>query len=65
VILLGFNRQLLSSLIGSSNPPVGSTELKKYWAEMQYCIDLALCNRSLMMQRIQEMLTDALPGIAF
>ncbi len=32
---------------------------------MQYCIDFALCNRSLMMQRIQEMLTDALPGIAF
>ena len=32
---------------------------------MQYCIDFALCNRSLMMQRIQEMLTDGLPGIAF
>ena len=32
---------------------------------MQYCTDFALCNRSLMMQRIQEMLTDALPGIAF
>ena len=45
--------------------PVGSVEFKNYWAEMQYCIDFALCNRSLMMQRIQEMLTDALPGIAF
>ena len=32
---------------------------------MQYCIDFALCNRSLMMQSIQEVLTDALPGIAF
>ena len=32
---------------------------------MQYCIDFALCNRSLMMQRIQEVITDALPGIAF
>lgn len=32
---------------------------------MQYCIDFALCNRSLMMQRIQEVLTDALPGISF
>lgn len=32
---------------------------------MQYCIDFALCNRSLMMQRIQEVLTDALPDIAF
>ena len=45
--------------------PVGSAEFKNYWAEMQYCIDFALCNRSLMMQRIQEVLTDALPGIAF
>ena len=32
---------------------------------MQYCTDFALCNRSLMMQSIQEVLTDALPGIAF
>ena len=44
--------------------PVGSVEFKNYWAEMQYCIDFALCNRSLMMQRIQEVITDALPGIA-
>ena len=45
--------------------PVGSVEFKNYWAEMQYCIDFALCNRSLMMQRVQEVLADALPGIAF
>ena len=45
--------------------PVGSVEVKNYWAEMQYCIDFALCNRSMMMQRIQEVITDALPGIAF
>lgn len=45
--------------------PVGSVEFKNYWAEMQYCIDFALCNRSLMMQRIQEVITDALPDIAF
>ena len=45
--------------------PVGSVEFKNYWAEMQYCIDFALYNRSLMMQRIQEVITDALPGIAF
>ena len=45
--------------------PVGSVEFKNYWAEMQYCIDFALCNRSLMMQRIQEVITDAVPGIAF
>ena len=45
--------------------PVGSAEFKNYWAEMQYCIDFALCNRRLMMQRIQEVITDALPGIVF
>ena len=45
--------------------PVGSVEFKNYWAEMQYCIDFALCNRNLMMQRTQEVITDALPGIAF
>ena len=45
--------------------PVGSAEFKNYWAEMQYCIDFALCNRSLMMQRVQEVLAEALPGIAF
>ena len=28
-------------------------------------MDFAFCNRSLMMQRIQEVLADALPGIAF
>lgn len=45
--------------------PVGAAEFKNYWAEMQYCIDFALCNRSLMMQRVQEVLADALPGIVF
>ncbi len=45
--------------------PVEAAEFKNYWAEMQYCIDFALCNRSLMMQRVQEVLADALPGIAF
>lgn len=45
--------------------PVGTEEFKKYWAEMQYCVDFALCNRRLMMQRVQEVLAEALPGIAF
>ena len=36
-----------------------------YWEEMKYCVDFAFCNRSLMMQRIQEVLADALPGISF
>ena len=36
-----------------------------YWNEMKYCVDFALCNRSVMMSRIQEVLSDALPGITF
>ena len=30
-----------------------------------YCVDFALCNRRLMMKRIQEVIADALPGIEF
>ena len=32
---------------------------------MKYCVDFAFCNRSLMMQRIQEVIADALPGVEF
>ena len=32
---------------------------------MQYCIDFALCNRKLMMERIEEVLADTLKGIEF
>lgn len=45
--------------------PLRSQEFNDYWAEMLYCVDFALCNRRLMMERIQEVLTDALPGIEF
>ena len=45
--------------------PLRTNEFNAYWAEMQYCVDFALCNRRLMMQRIQEVLADALPGIKF
>ena len=45
--------------------PVGSQEFTQYWKEMRYCVDFALSNRRLMMQRIQEVLTAALPGIEF
>ena len=45
--------------------PVGTPEFKAYWAEMLYCVDFALCNRRLMMHRIEEVLADALPGIEF
>lgn len=45
--------------------PLKTQEFKDYWAEMRYCVDFALCNRRLMMERIQEVLADALPGITF
>ena len=45
--------------------PCESKEFGMYWKEMNYCVDFALCNRRLMMQRIQEVLAEALPGIAF
>lgn len=43
----------------------GCKEFDMYWKEMQYCIDFALCNRKLMMERIEEVLSDALTGIEF
>lgn len=45
--------------------PLRTKEFNDYWTEMQYCVDFALCNRSLMMERIKEILVDALPGIEF
>ena len=45
--------------------PLKTNEFNNYWAEMQYCVDFALCNRRLMMERIKEILADALPGIEF
>lgn len=32
---------------------------------MKYCVDFALCNRRLMMMRIEEVLADSLKGIEF
>jgi len=45
--------------------PRGCKEFGMYWEEMQYCVDFALCNRKLMMERIEEVLADALKGIEF
>lgn len=42
-----------------------SKEFGLYWSEMKYCIDFAFCNRKLMMERIEEVLADVLPGITF
>lgn len=45
--------------------PLRTPEFNDYWAEMRYCVDFALCNRRLMMTRIQEVLSDNIPNIAF
>ena len=45
--------------------PFHSPEFGEYWREMQYCIDFALCNRKLMMSRIQDVLESAFPQIEF
>lgn len=42
-----------------------SKEFGMYWDEMKFCVDFALCNRKLMMNRIEEVLADALKGIEF
>ncbi len=55
----------VSPSIGLPFLPLRTQEFSDYWAEMQYCVDFALCNRHLMMMRIEEVLADALPGIKF
>lgn len=43
----------------------GSKEFGMYWDEMKYCVDFALCNRRLMMERIEEVIANALKDIEF
>ena len=45
--------------------PLGSKEFTAYWKEMSYCVDFALCNRQLMMDRIQEIIADAILEVQF
>ena len=45
--------------------PFRTEEFDAYWREMEYCIDFALCNRKLMMERIEEVIMDAIPEIEF
>lgn len=45
--------------------PLKTDEFRQYWAEMEYCVAFALCNRSLMMQRIEEVIGDTLSGAEF
>ena len=45
--------------------PLKTKEFNEYWSEMQYCIDFGLCNRNLIMQRIEEVISDAIPNVEF
>ena len=45
--------------------PLKTPEFNNYWAEMNYCIDFAKCNRMLMMERIKEVIADTLPHALF
>ena len=45
--------------------PLKTPEFKEYWDEMNYCIAFAKCNRQLMMERIKEVIIDALPLAEF
>ncbi len=45
--------------------PLKTPEFNNYWREMEYCIAFARCNRNLMMERIEEVIFDALPDVEF
>ena len=45
--------------------PTRTEEFNAYWREMEYCVDFALCNRRLMMERIEEVIKDAIPEVEF
>ncbi len=55
----------VKSELGLPFLPLRTKEFKDYWREMEYCITFALCNRRLMMQRIEEVIADAIPGAEF
>ena len=45
--------------------PIQSEEAHAYWDEMLYCVEFALCNRRLMMQRICEVIGETYPDVQF
>ena len=45
--------------------PTRTEEFNAYWREMEYCVDFALCNRRLMMERIEEVIKDVIPEVEF
>ncbi len=45
--------------------PLSSEIGHRYHAEMQFCVDFALANRRLMMERIKDVLAATLPAVSF
>jgi tRNA-splicing ligase RtcB len=45
--------------------PIQTEEAKRYLTEMQYCVDFALANRKLMMERIKDIFTSYTDKIEF
>lgn len=45
--------------------PLDSSEGWEYLAEMQYCVDFALANRKLMMERVKEAVSEVVADISF
>ena len=45
--------------------PMQTAEALAYWDEMNYCIDFALCNRRLMMERICQTIGDVYPDVEY
>ena len=45
--------------------PMQSDEAHAYWDEMNYCIEFALCNRRLMMERICQTIGEVYPDVQF
>ena len=45
--------------------PMQSDEAHAYWDEMNYCIEFALCNRKLMMERICQTIGEVYPDVQF
>ncbi|MCK9517283.1 MAG: RtcB family protein [Ottowia sp.] len=45
--------------------PESSEHFELYWNEMNYCVEFALANRTLMMERAKSAFTEILPGVEF
>ena len=45
--------------------PLDSSKGWDYMAEMQYCVDFALANRKLMMERVEEAIAEVKPDVEF